>query len=358
MADVKTLTIHGTTYDIKDSKARTDISSINDTVSELTSTVKANKSDTDTSISNLTERVSTSEADITEIKSDISDINDDIAHTNSLMYAPNILVNGDFNVYQRGTGPFTITGGGASYTVDMWYLYHGNNASVTKTDNGVLVNNISGTSTCYFIQKIVLASGEYSFRLNVTNIVGDVQLYFRNQNSNTYHINKTGEHSAVLTAQNSDSVLFELPAGSSIELKYVSMTKGTFPYAHIPEDAGTAYQRCARYFYRYKSKTPANPIGEGYTRHSSSGNEARFTFFFPIEMETTPTITLTGELNYETNNLFYGTITEISQMQVSNHIATVTGKTTGLNENTNFSVYISDTNTSSYLDVSCEPATN
>ncbi|WP_138294460.1 MULTISPECIES: BppU family phage baseplate upper protein [unclassified Clostridium] len=52
---------------------------------------------------------------------------------------PNLLVNGGFDVWQRGAGPFSV-GATAIYTADRWaaYAINGENATVEKQDAGVI----------------------------------------------------------------------------------------------------------------------------------------------------------------------------------------------------------------------------
>ena len=68
MADVKTLTVHGTTYNIKDENARNSISTLQSTVSGHTTDISGLKSN----VSTLQSTVSGHTTDISGLESDVS----------------------------------------------------------------------------------------------------------------------------------------------------------------------------------------------------------------------------------------------------------------------------------------------
>ena len=48
--------------------------------------------------------------------------------------APNLLINGDFQIWQRGNSFTNVSTG---YTADRWKIYSESNVNVSKTDNGL-----------------------------------------------------------------------------------------------------------------------------------------------------------------------------------------------------------------------------
>ena len=81
MAEVKTLTIHGTTYDIKDENARNSISTLQSTVSGHTSGISGLESD----VSTLQSTVSGHTSDISELESDVSTLQGTVSgHTSDI----------------------------------------------------------------------------------------------------------------------------------------------------------------------------------------------------------------------------------------------------------------------------------
>ena len=63
---------------------------------------------------------------------------------------PNLLINGDFKINQRGSSTYTCTKN--EYTVDRWL--GSNNLTVTKTASGVTLSNTSTSASTTFVQKL------------------------------------------------------------------------------------------------------------------------------------------------------------------------------------------------------------
>ena len=143
MADVKTLTIHGTTYDIKDANARDSISTLESKVTQAESNIntlegKATQAESD--INTLEGKVTQAESDIntlegkaTQAESDINNLETSIDGFNAFF---NLLINPTFAFNHNGQNNFTSAG----YTRDMWYA-DGNNINVSGgTNSGVTIS--------------------------------------------------------------------------------------------------------------------------------------------------------------------------------------------------------------------------
>lgn len=74
MADVKTLTVHGTTYNIKDANARENLTTLTGSVSTLNQTVINNKNTADGNYEELKESYTNLSSNVTDIEADVSEL--------------------------------------------------------------------------------------------------------------------------------------------------------------------------------------------------------------------------------------------------------------------------------------------
>ena len=133
MADVKTLTVHGIPYSIKDETARKNIGTLQSTVSGHTSDIsdiEGNVSALQSKVSTLQSTVSGHTGSISQNTSDINTIESEIENANNrinnLYPFYNLLMNPNFSYNRRDSGQYTNAG----YTKDMWYA-DGTNPNVT-----------------------------------------------------------------------------------------------------------------------------------------------------------------------------------------------------------------------------------
>lgn len=137
MADVKTLTVHGIPYSIKDETARNNITTLSPRVSTLESKVD-----------NHAERITQNETDITQINGNLDNVENDVAgltaritenevkintldtRVDNIYPFYNLLINPTFRYNRRGSSQYT----GAGYTRDMWYA-DGTNPNVSGGDS-------------------------------------------------------------------------------------------------------------------------------------------------------------------------------------------------------------------------------
>lgn len=351
MADVKTLTIHGTTYDIKDETARNAITELENDVTTLKSNTTTNTSD----IKELTTRVSTAEENITDLEvlpSIVSSNTDDIEALDSFTSAMPFyskLVNSTFNFWQRNQSNFTFNGS-SGYTVDMWYILNGNGAVVTPLGdyNGVIVDNTSGTTECYFKQKFSF-NGTYSIALEVTSYTGDVKAYFIS--TKKHPISKNGRMVFTDTGE-SDAITIELAAGAMVKLKYVDAFYGEYAYAHVDEPAELNALRCERYLFR-RGMFFTN---SGYIKQDGNG---RMVITLPVIMHGTISVTHGGTINAQDANGIYGEFTVNNNPFISSDGRTIT---VDLQQNAptslsgpNMCTFYINSSPDNYIQVSCEP---
>lgn len=271
------------------------------------------------------------------------------------VYHPNLLINGDFQVNQRGGSNYTASGASAGvrqYTVDMWNYINASGLVIIPQADGIYVDNTSGKRDCYFSQILPnLESGTYTVSFEVLEKTGDVTFYMDGINSDSHESISIGKNIFTHTGKPTTYV-FYLKIGARIKLKYCDLFEGDIAYPHVKEDYAIALYRCMRYFTRY-GKNYSKTLGVGYVRND---HKIRFVYNFPAKMHSKPTVKLTGMMELETEQQGYNTITSIIASEVSEDKCTISG-TAGYDYvvGMNVTVYFSDHNLASYIDLSCEP---
>lgn len=189
------------------------------------------------------------------------------------LYKPNLLINGDFKVNQRGQTSYSSTG----YTLDMWRTV---NASVAIGDDGIIVS--SQDQTGYFNQKMKLSDGSYTSVLNVEIISGSASHYADGATI------ENGKLATGINVFRADGALTQygirLEPNSSVKIKYADLFEGDIAYAHVKEDEATALMRCQHYVLAIPQVSIA--------RYSYRAGISYFSgFVFPVKMASKPNIT-------------------------------------------------------------------
>lgn len=181
---------------------------------------------------------------------------------------PNLLINGDFQVNQRGQASYNIQNNSWTwvYTLDRWRLYGLSNLTVTKnTDGTITITNNSGTHAHFaqpFEKPFVL--GNYVMSANVLNVSGDV--YLRANGVTTeidYKLSVGVNSSKINLAPDSISLFFN--GNSSITLEWVKLESGTVATPFIPRHYTEEFIMCRYYYYAFEDETPILRQYNGYT---------------------------------------------------------------------------------------------
>lgn len=364
MADVKTLTVHGIPYSIKDETARNSYSTLSEKVNTnegalnaLETRVQSNT----TGISNLTEQVNSDieevNGEITQVKSNVntlqssvSSANDTILKLGSNKANASITINGDFMVNQRGVSSYTGTSSGA-YTVDMWKLTNG---TLTKPSAGVGVTVTAGSNACTLVQKIPNKYAQSRHTLHTKCAYKEYSTQVQGNNTSTVQIDDSVGSISLTVDTDYITVTYTINPNKTAYIEYCDVFMSSTYSAHTIEDFGVAYYKCLRFFYRLGGSN-ATTISAGYVRNDHT---IRSVIQYPVIMEKIPAITLKGEINIETETLAYSTILpspySVSQVSAKSFTLTAESKeqqTAGLS----VTLYFSESNLSSYYDISCEP---
>ena len=200
---------------------------------------------------------------------------------------PNLLINPDFKINQRGSSTYTTTSESPIYTVDRWMLSRGK--ATVNSDGTVTVTATGGTTNKegYFQQKLENAiSGAYTVSMEVVSISGTVRIAIDGE----WKTVTSGKNvfQGVNSSNNFNSVGLQLAVGASITLKYMKLEQGSVATSFIAPNMAEELTKCYRFYQRMK------PHYSGYV--------AKFqTTYFPIPIKdqtrTTGTITVSDQQN-------------------------------------------------------------
>ena len=223
------------------------------------------------------------------------------------IYRPNILINGDFQVWQRGES-FNNTSQNWTkvFTADRWYINGaGGDLSAVKDEDGTITIQNTGSEVGYFIQPFekALDSNNYTLSAKVTS-VSNVKMYFEGIGSSGAIDLIVGDN---ITTQNGapTGVVFLLQANSSVTLKWVKLEQGSIATPLVPRLYAEELLLCQRYGYNVlNGSSTYGYVGDGIR---IPGNLGRIWIDIPIAMRTIPTLEANG-----TFQLFNGTSTEVN----------------------------------------------
>ena len=163
------------------------------------------------------------------------------------VYRPNLLVNGDFKIWQRGEA-ITIQGnGGKAYTADMWEIRNQRTSSAQmihqKTDEG------KGTGFGF--------PGLGSMRIYQWLPIEEMRQYDGRYMTRVWSVNKqVHSETFLLNLSASDGTIegdkwraFYYLSNSDDVLNYAALYPGKIAYSHFEEDDATALLRCQEWVY-------------------------------------------------------------------------------------------------------------
>lgn len=200
---------------------------------------------------------------------------------------PNLLINPDFKINQRGNSTYSSTNSKKIYTVDRWNIYNANLNASTK----VLTN--PNSSSGQFKQTLELPLiGTYTVTIKASRVSGNVH-FFINENG-TNIIDKSivsGLNTVTFTSTKGVSEVGVLISSeASLQIDYVKLEEGAVATSYIAPNPIEEYPKCQRYF-QYIPKLYCVPLM--YTRNMINSSDKYFQSTngnLPTEMRIKPTL--------------------------------------------------------------------
>ena len=150
---------------------------------------------------------------------------------------PNLLINPDFKINQRGQESYTV--GGFEYTVDRWRI---SSCTVSVSDNGLTIQNV-GSSGSWITQKFEKElDGVFTLSIKVSSISGRVSL---TNSDNRVNITSVGIYSVTLSNISEFNVFVE--TGSTVTFEWAKLEKGSIATPFVAPDPANELAKCRRF---------------------------------------------------------------------------------------------------------------
>lgn len=196
---------------------------------------------------------------------------------------PNLLINPDFKINQRGKTEYTSNG----YTVDRWKI---NLGTVKPSSSGITITlNNKGQ----FIQLFENAlNGTYTTSIKITSITGDCVLFV---GSHSLQLNKAGVFTFTENGSVNGVSLYKSTAGTcTINVEYIKLEQGSVATPFVAPNPAEELTKCYRFKY----------IGKAVLRGRCTANQIfGFTKDLPTKLRTKPTTTFKSKNSYNVNTV-------------------------------------------------------
>ena len=209
---------------------------------------------------------------------------------------PNLLINPDFAVNQRGQS--TYTGISAyTYTVDRWCIWKyncDNYGTVTVNDDGSLaVDGTLGADDAILTQTMeygaALVGKTVTLSLEVSEITGTISIQQHKNVQSTLNISAPGVHKITFDWDTSSNrIVINNTNCTHYTVKWVKLELGGAATPFMPPDPATELAKCQRYYQRLHG---VNAI---FASGFIGGATTAYTIIPIATMRTKPTLTFSG----------------------------------------------------------------
>lgn len=201
---------------------------------------------------------------------------------------PNLLINPDFKINQRGSSTYTTTSESPIYTVDRWMLSRGK--ATVNSDKTVTITATGGTTNKegYFQQKLENAiSGAYTVSMEVVSISGTVRIAIDGEWKTVTSGKKVFQ--GVNSSNNFNSVGLQLAVGASITLKYMKLEQGSVATSFIAPNMAEELVKCCRFYQIHQVMYTTYGVADQHYYHK-----------LPLVtvLRVNPTVSVTDQYNY------------------------------------------------------------
>lgn len=193
---------------------------------------------------------------------------------------PNLLLNSNFRVDQRGYGTYSNNTTKPTYTLDRWMSI--NAKVVYNIDGTVTITSLATTDTSAWFKQILAHAVDAMCTLscNITAVTGNAYLY--NQ-ANGEKIVK-GLNTVVISSPSLKGASIELKQGASITIKWIKLEKGSKATTYVAPNYAEELQKCMMYYNQLQTSMNGYFTSQTYLSSDSL-----------LNMRTKPTIKGVGD---------------------------------------------------------------
>lgn len=207
---------------------------------------------------------------------------------------PNLLINPDFKINQRGSTTYTT-----GYTVDRWRVTSATLNATTKT----LSNSNSAGGK--FLQSLEnKPTGTFTVTLNVASVTGTVKFSWKDGSTyKTGAVISKGLNTYTFTASSLTEVCIDVASGASIQLDYMKLEEGSVATHFVEPNKAEELLKCQRYY--EKLEVLLGRLVVNTSQNFSTSYKSKFyrvlNGSYRAEKRTTPTISIKGSLTNTSN---------------------------------------------------------
>lgn len=207
---------------------------------------------------------------------------------------PNLLINPDFKINQRGSTTYTT-----GYTVDRWRVTSATLNATTKT----LSNSNSAGGK--FLQSLEnKPTGTFTVTLNVASVTGTVNFSWKDGSTyKTGAVISKGLNTYTFTASSLTEVGIDVASGASIQLDYMKLEEGSVATHFVEPNKAEELLKCQRYY--EKLEVLLGRLVVNTSQNFSTSYKSKFyrvlNGSYRAEKRTTPTISIKGSLTNTSN---------------------------------------------------------
>lgn len=207
---------------------------------------------------------------------------------------PNLLINPDFKINQRGSTTYTT-----GYTVDRWRVTSATLNATTKT----LSNSNSAGGK--FLQSLEnKPTGTFTVTLNVASVTGTVKFSWKDGSTyKTGAVISKGLNTYTFIASSLTEVGVDVASGASIQLDYMKLEEGSVATHFVEPNKAEELLKCQRYY--EKLEVLLGRLVVNTSQNFSTSYKSKFyrvlNGSYRAEKRTTPTISIKGSLTNTSN---------------------------------------------------------
>lgn len=200
---------------------------------------------------------------------------------------PNLLINGDFQINQRGQSSYSASNDKVVYTVDMWRIVTTSTNTITceVIDGGVRLTNV-GDGEANFEQVLNIHSESHIAIGSFKNLSGSGYIALARDGVWDKADLINGDVILKSTPDSDfDRLVVRLMPNSSVEIEHLYLYEGDFLCRHIPEDKAIALIRC-------KSKVNVIDSVLGQLVSNEEKSVVHAVVNLPVSIDSTPTLNI------------------------------------------------------------------